>query len=87
MKLTTKRLGEIIKEEIANLKNESKKKKPEVKSELPQAKEVEADELSDTLEKKIDYVKALGLEETRLRNRLQRVIEQKRRVLKQLGTL
>ena len=85
MKLTTKRLGEIIKEEIANLKNESKKS--EVKSELPQAKTVEADELSDTLEKKIDYVKALGLEETRLRNRLQRVIEQKRRVLKQLGTL
>jgi hypothetical protein len=37
------------------------------------AEETEADELADSLEKKIDYVKALKIEEARLTRRLNRV--------------
>jgi hypothetical protein len=41
--------------------------------EKEKASETEADELADSLEKKIDYVKALKIEEARLVKRLNRV--------------
>lgn len=44
--------------------------------------EVDADELADSLDKKINYVKALKIEEARLLKRVQKVRETRIRVLK-----
>ena len=48
--------------------------------------EVGADEFGSdkVLSKKIDYIKALKIEETRLRQRLEKVVETRRRVIKGL---
>ena len=52
------------------------------------AEEVDADEQADALEKDIDYIKVLKIEERKLRRKLRRVNEVKkklrRRVLKKL---
>ena len=48
------------------------------------AKEVDADEFADSLEKKIDYVKALKIEETRLRRRLAQIAETRTRIVRSL---
>jgi len=48
------------------------------------AKEVDADEFADSLEKKIDYVKALKIEETRLRRRLAHIAETRTRIVRSL---
>ena len=45
------------------------------------AEEVDADSYADALEKKIDFVKALKLEEARLSKRLKRIKEQKERAM------
>lgn len=47
--------------------------------------EVDADEYADALEKHVDYLKALKVEEKRLSTRLQRVKESRRRVAKALA--
>ena len=53
------------------------------------AEEVPADELADSLEKDIDHIKVLKIQERRLRRKLRRIAEArtalKRRVLKRLG--
>jgi hypothetical protein len=50
-----------------------------------EAREVDADEFADSLEKKIDYVKALKLEESRLRKRLAKIAETRTRVVKSMS--
>lgn len=72
MKLTSSILKKIIEEEVSKLS--SKTASGNVK-----ADEVDADELADSLDKKIDYVKALKLEEKRLQKRLTRISEIKTR--------
>jgi hypothetical protein len=79
MKLTSKLLKQIIEEEVA--KFGSMEDVEDVKAE-----EVDADEHGSdkALEKKIDYIKALKIEETRLRNRLKKIVETRSRVLRSI---
>jgi len=76
MKLTSELLKKIIEEEVAKFGD--MKDVEDVKAE-----EVDADEHGSdkALEKKIDYIKALKIEETRLRNRLKKIVETRARVL------
>lgn len=71
VKLTPALLRKIIREEAAKNFGEMKP------ADSSHAKEVDADELGDdsTLEKKIDYMKALKIEERRLARRLKVVRE------------
>ena len=79
MKLTPTLLKKIISEEVAKFGDmESTEDKAK------DAKEVDADEYADSLEKKIDYIKALKVEEIRLRRRLSRIHEIKRKISKTL---
>lgn len=71
------KLKKIIREEVASFGQEK-----DVES--VEATETDADELADSLEKKIDYVKALKIEEARLVRRLRKIRENKSRVLKTL---
>ena len=50
------------------------------------AEEVDADEFGSdkSLEKKLDYMKALKIEEGRLRRRLEKVVETRKRVARSL---
>ena len=76
MKLTKKKLQQIVMEEV------EKFGKPEdTKSRAKDTEETDADEYADSLEKHIDYVKALKIEEARLHRRLKKIAEQKKRVL------
>lgn len=47
-----------------------------VEKRAKQTREVEADEYAETLENKIDYMKALKIEQRRLQRRLARINEQ-----------
>lgn len=76
MKLTNERLKEIVCEEIKRLVNEVKK----VKSLAGEPKEVKAGAEADMLEKKIDFIKALGIKEVRLRKQLAEVIKQRKQL-------
>jgi hypothetical protein len=79
MKLTSKLLKKIIEEEVAKFGD--MKDVEDVK-----ADEVEADEFGSdkALEKKIDYIKALKIEEARLRNRLKKIAEARDRALRNI---
>ena len=79
MKLTRQLLKKIIAEELAKFKDAG------VVSDV-EAEEVDADEQGSdkALEKKIDFIKALKIEETRIRSRLKKVIETRTRVLRSL---
>jgi hypothetical protein len=78
MKLTSRLLKKIIEEEVGKF---GKMTNPEdVKAE-----ETDADEYADSLEKKIDYVKALKIEEKRLRQRLSRIAEARKRTVKSIA--
>ena len=48
------------------------------------APEVDADELADTLEQDVDWMKALKIHERRLRNKLSRVNEAKKKIRKRI---
>jgi len=48
------------------------------------APEVDADELADTLEQDVDWMKALKIHERRLRNKLSRVNETKKKIRKRI---
>lgn len=72
MKLTSRFLKKIVLEEIDKMEP------------LASAEEVDADDFADTLEKKIDYVKALKIEESRLLNRLKKIREQKEKTIKSI---
>jgi hypothetical protein len=72
MRITSTFLKRIVLEEMDKMKP------------LADAEEVDADGLADTLEKKIDYVKALKIEESRLLKRLKKIREQKVKTMKSI---
>lgn len=79
MKLTSSMLKKIIMEEVGKFGAMEDVEKVK-------ASEIDADEFGSdkALEKKIDYIKALKIEETRLRRRLNRVVETRKRVAKSI---
>ena len=81
MKLTTQLLKKIIEEEVAKFGDME-----DTTSRAKDTDEVDADEFGSdkTLEKKIDYIKALKIEESRLRNRLKKIAETRFRVLRSI---
>jgi hypothetical protein len=74
MKLSSKVLRRIIAEEAAKFKRDT----PEAAAK--DTEEVEADEYADTLEKQVDMMKALKIEESRLVRRLKKIREEKKTV-------
>jgi hypothetical protein len=77
MKLTPSFLKKLILDEASKLGNMKD-------VEGVKAKEVDADEFADSLENKIDYVKALKIEETRLRRRLAQIAETRTRIVRSI---
>lgn len=79
MKLTNNLLKKIIAEEVAKF-GEMESTEDRAK----EAEELDADELGsdDALAKKIDYIKALKIEEARLRRRLKKIAETRSRLLR-----
>ena len=76
MKLTPSILRKLVLEEVAKLKSEKLK--------ADAADEVEADELADTLENHIDFLKALKIKESRLTKQAQAVREQRAKLFKKI---
>jgi hypothetical protein len=77
MRLTNALLKKMIREEAAKFGDMES-----TEDRAKDADEVEADEFAGSLEKKIDYIKALKIEENRLRRRLRKLAEVKARVLR-----
>lgn len=77
VKLTPQLLRQIIEEEV----NKSFGDMEDVDKRAKDTEETDADELADSLEKKIDYAKALKVEEARLVKRLATIRETRKRVL------
>lgn len=77
--LTPRLLKKIIEEEVAKFGDME-----DVEDRAKDTEETDADEFADSLEKHIDYVKALKIEEGRLTKRLMKIREAKQRVLKRL---
>ena len=78
-KLTTTLLKKIIEEEAARFGT------PEDPEDFAKdVEEFDADELADSVEKHIDFVKALKIEETRVVKRLAKIREAKARTLKKI---
>lgn len=69
--LSEKMLRQLVQEEISNLKT--------TKQAAKETREVEADELADTLEKKIDMLKALKIKEHKLMKQIRSLQEQAKR--------
>lgn len=80
-KLTPGLLRKIIEEEVS--KNFGDMEDTEKKAK--DTEETDADEYADALEKHIDYVKALKVEEARTVKRLAKIREAKQRVLKKIA--
>lgn len=74
MKLSSKVLRRIIAEEAAKFKRET----PE--DAAKDTEEVDADEYADSLEKHVDMMKALKIEEGRLVRRLKKIREEKKSI-------
>jgi len=81
IKLTPKLLKRIIDEEVSKFGDME-----ETEDAAKETDEVGPDEYADALEKHIDYVKALKIEESRLIKRLKTVKEAKVRVLKKIAS-
>lgn len=81
MKLTSRLLKKIIEEEVSKF-GEMESTEDRAKS----TEEVDADEQGSdkALEKKINYVKALKIEERRLYNRLKKIVEVKTRLIRSI---
>lgn len=81
MKLTSSLLKKIIMEEVAKFGDMEA-----TEDRAKDAEELDADEQGSdkALEKKIDYMKALKIEENRLRRRLEKIVEARRRVASSL---
>lgn len=81
MKLTSQLLRRIIEEEVAKFGDMES-----TEDRAKDTEEVSADELgsSDVAEKHIDYIKALKIEESRLRRRILKIQETKKRLLKKI---
>lgn len=77
VKLTPGVLKQIIEEEVGKMG-----KMGDVED--VKADETDADEYADSLEKHIDYMKALKIEESRLVSRLKKVRESRQRAMKRL---
>jgi len=79
MRLTNSLLKRIILEEASKMKNSRS-------VEDVHAEELDADEFGSDkgLEKKIDYMKALKIEESRLRKRIEKIAETRRRIARSL---
>jgi hypothetical protein len=71
----------LVLEEAAKLQTEGFGKMKSVED-APKAKEVDASEYADSLEQKIDYLKALKIHEARLEAELTRVREKRERLSK-----
>ena len=78
--LTPRLLRKIIEEEVAKFGDME-----DTEKRAKDTDEVEADEFADSLEKQIDYVKALKIEETRLTTRLKKIQENKRVLIKKIN--
>lgn len=76
MKLTSKLLKRIIEEEVGKFGDME-----DTEKRAKDTDEVDADEFADSLEKKIDYIKALKIEEGRIRRRLAKISEVRRKTL------
>ena len=74
-RLTEKSLRDMIIDEARALTETLEQGKDD--SEKVSAEECDADELAGSLEKDIDYMKALKIHETRLRSRLAKIAEAK----------
>jgi len=89
MKLTTTVLKKIISEEVAKFQKAKSMSgfgdMVSTEDVADDAKEVDAEDLAGSLEHHIDHYKALGLEETRLLNRLAKIHETKRRISRKLS--
>jgi len=79
-KLTSNLLKKIIEEEVSKGFGKMKDAEDVAKD----SKELDADEQADALEKRIDYVKALKIEESRLVRRLSKLREAKKFHLKKI---
>lgn len=79
MKLTPRLLKKIIEEEAAKFGD-----MVDTEDAADDAAETDADEYADSLEKHIDYVKALKIEEARLTKRLAVIRETKIRLAKKI---
>lgn len=81
MKLTSDMLKKIISEELAKFGDMES-----TEDRAKETEELDAGEIGseDALEKKIDYIKALKIEESRLHNRLKKIAETKARILRSI---
>lgn len=77
MKLTAKGLKQLVQEEVGKFG-----KVKDVKDVAKKTKEVEADGYADTLEKQVDQMKALKIEESKLKARLAMISERKAKLAK-----
>jgi regulator of replication initiation timing len=78
-KLTADFLRKLVAEEVSKFGDMD-----DVEKRAKDTEETDADEFADSLEKKIDYAKALKVEEGRLRRRLSKVTETRKRLLKSI---
>ena len=81
MKLTSSLIKRIISEEVGKFGDMES-----TEDRADDAEEVDADEFGSdkSLEKKIDYMKALKIEENRLRRRLRKIVETKARIIRSI---
>lgn len=77
MKLTKELLKKLVKEESAKFGAQE-----DVEDRVKDTEETDADEYADSTEKHIDFMHALKIEEARLKNRLAKISEQKKRTLR-----
>lgn len=80
-KLTSALLKRIVREEASKFGGEE-----DTEKRAKDTVETDADEYADALEKHLDYVKALKIEENRIIKRLSKIRETRQRVLKKIVT-
>jgi|TARA_Y100000034_G_scaffold121390_1_gene165540 hypothetical protein len=78
-KLTPSLLKRLVLEEKAKIEKSLSEKVKEIK-----AKEVKASDFAQTLEKKIDYAKALKVEEVKVRYRLKKIVERRKMLARKI---
>lgn len=76
MRISKQLLTRLIKEEKAKLEEEKKKEKS-VEDVAKDTEEVEAGDLADTLEKKVDFMKVLNIKEAKALKYLKKIREVK----------
>ena len=77
MKLSAKALKQLVQEEVGKFG-----KVRDVEDVAKKTKEVEAGDYADTLEKHVDQMKALKIEESKLKARFAQIQERKAKLLK-----